>query len=62
MAIKVAYLTYDLHQEGATTPSPGTGQKGFEKWLQDNLSAPSKLIDVHYGEGMTVQVVTYDDT
>ena len=61
MPIKVVYLTFDLHLEGNVAPNP-TGRLGYEEWLASNLSVPSKLMDVWYGEGMSVDVVTYDDT
>ena len=58
MAINVAYLSYDLHIEGSV--GDDTGRAGFEKWLKDNVVDYSKIATIWYGEGMRVQVVTYD--
>lgn len=62
MAIKVAYLNFNLHKEGNVAPDP-SGVLGFEEWLQDNVNSPpdGTILDVHHDARLQTQVVIYDD-
>lgn len=45
----------------------GLGLAGFEEWLQkieanDSIDLELKLIDLHHAEGLTQQVIVFDDT
>jgi len=67
MAMQVAKLGFDLSAEGnltdkdgagaALVPNPPKGRKGYEEWIQANVTT---LHDVDYAQSQNIQVVIYE--
>jgi len=67
MAFSVAKIGFDLSVEGnlkdknpdgsPNVGNPPSGRKGFEEWLNDNVTT---LHDIDYHQSQTQQVVIYE--
>jgi hypothetical protein len=66
----ILYLVYLPPTTAQIADDPtkrGTGLVGYQEWLQaietnDAIDLETKLIDLHYAEGLTQQVIVYDET
>jgi len=53
MAVNVNKLNYDLHTQA--------GLDAYADWLTTYIVSPATIIDIWYGEGMSVEIVVWDD-
>lgn len=74
MSLRVCYADLNLHVEGAASANSdaqvrstinkrGTGRLGYQQLLQAlaNTSTSFSVINIHYAEDLTHQVITFND-